>query len=89
MLGRKAIVNDLASYATFITANYNNPNGNNTISEIRKIIEDIKAKYGQYYQTVHVIGDRVQTGVDGKPIYGKINYVVWTNMYYCLIALEK
>ena len=83
MLGRKAIVNDLASYATFITANYNNPNGNNTISEIRKIIEDIKAKYGQYYQTVHVIGDRVQTGVDGKPIYGKINYVVWTNMYYC------
>lgn len=83
LMGRKIIINDLATYATFISANYNNPNDENIIAEIQGIIDEIKDKYGKYYQTIHVIGDRVQTGINGSPIYGQINYIVWSNMYYC------
>lgn len=83
LMGRKAIINDIATYATFISSNYNNPNDGKLISELHKIIDEIKDKYGKYYQTIHVIENQVQTGITGDPIYGKINYVVWSNMYYC------
>lgn len=80
---RPAIISDLSSYATFIAANYNEPNSPSVIDELTKIIDQIEAEFGDYYRTKHILNGKVQTGFDGKPIYGKINYVVWSNVYYC------
>ena len=48
-----------------------------------RIIEDIERQYGKYYKTDHVINGNPQIGFNGTPIQGTINYVVWSNMYYC------
>lgn len=80
---RNAIICDLSSYATFISSNYNTPNSGNVIAELEAIIDDVEAKYGEYYQTAHVVDGKVQTGFNGMPIIGSINYVVWSNVYYC------
>lgn len=80
---RNAIICDLSSYATFISANYNQPNNGRVISELESIIDDIEAKYGDYYRTIHTINGQAQTGFNGEPIMGSINYVVWSNVYYC------
>lgn len=80
---RNAIICDLSSYATFISANYNQPNNGRVISELESIIDDIEAKYGDYYRTIHTINGQVQTGFNGDPIMGSINYVVWSNVYFC------
>jgi DNA modification methylase/predicted RNA-binding Zn-ribbon protein involved in translation (DUF1610 family) len=79
---RKAIISDLSAYATFIAANYNNPNTTNIIQELSDIIEAVKNEYGHYYRTLHTNG-AYHTNLIGKPIYGTINYVVWSCVYYC------
>jgi DNA modification methylase len=80
---RNAIICDLSSYATFISANYNQPNNSRVIAELERIIDDIESEYGDYYRTIHAINGQVQTGLNGVPIMGSINYVVWSNVYYC------
>lgn len=80
---RKAIICDISSYASFISANYNTPNCYSVIEKIEDIIGRIEKKYGKYYETNHIIDGRIQYGLDKKPIKGKINYVVWSNVYYC------
>lgn len=80
---RNAIICDLSSYATFISSNYNTPNDGMVIAELERIIDDIECEYGEYYQTLHMIDGKVQTGYDGRPIMGTINYVVWSNVYFC------
>lgn len=81
--GRSAILADLSSFASFISANYNTPNGESVIKEIEDIIEEVKAKYGHYYKTIHKVNDQAQMSFDGSEILGAINYVVWSNVYYC------
>lgn len=80
---RHAIICDLSSYATFISANYNQPNSGNVIRELEEIIDDVELEFGDYYKTQHVINGVVQTGYNDKPIMGNINYVVWSNVYLC------
>lgn len=80
---RNAVICDLSSYAAFISANYNNPNNDTIISELEKIIDDIENQYGDYYLTTHTIEGIVQFTFNGLPIMGNINYVVWSNVYYC------
>lgn len=81
--GRKAIISDISSYATFISSCYNIPNNNTVIKEIEDIIGEVRQKYGKYYETIHRINGVTQYRFDGTPIFGKINYVVWSNVYYC------
>ncbi|MCB5288408.1 MAG: site-specific DNA-methyltransferase, partial [Candidatus Cloacimonetes bacterium] len=81
--GRCAIISDISSYAAFITTNYNSPNTDSVIGEIEKIIEDVEKKFGEYYKTIHENDGKVEVGLSGKPIMGNINYVVWSNIYYC------
>lgn len=80
---RNAIICDLSSYAAFISSNYNTPNNGMVIAELERIIDDIERQYGEFYQTVHTVNDKVQTGFDGRPVMGTINYVVWSNVYFC------
>lgn len=69
---RKAILSDLSVYASFISANYNTPNSPGIIEDLREMINDIERKFGIYYETKH-----------NDYINGKINYVVWSCIYYC------
>ena len=47
------------------------------------IIDDVERKYGDYYKTQHVVNGQTQREIDGTPVMGSINYVVWSNVYYC------
>lgn len=79
---RSAIISDISSYATFISENYNAPNNSTVIDEIEAIIGEAERLYGEYYLTKHTEG-AFERGIDGKQIYGNINYVVWSCVYYC------
>lgn len=81
--GRSVILSDLSPFAAFVAANYNTPNTETVIEEIREIIEEVKGAYGHYYATVHRIDGRAQTDFLGTEVMGRINYVVWSNVYFC------
>ena len=71
---RKAILNDLAPAATFIALNYNKPVD---VIKLKKdsdnLIKELKKKTGWMWETEHD---------DGKKT-GKVNYVVWSEVYSC------
>lgn len=77
-----AILIDLSSYASFISGNYNTPNTKNTISTLDKIINEVEEKYGKFYKTKHD-AEHENKDINGNYIYGDINYVVWSCIYYC------
>ncbi len=74
MLGRKAILCDLSSAATFIAYNYNTPVDVEEFErEARRILAEVEDECGWMYETVHT---------DGKT-KGKINYTVWSDVFIC------
>lgn len=88
---RKAILNDLSPAATFIAYNYNNlSNASAFEAEAHRIIEETEADCGWMYNTRHVDeNSNPITGIDGKPILGKINYVVWSDVFVCPTCSEE
>ena len=38
---------------------------------------------GWIYETQHTIDGKVQQDITGKPIIGKINYTVWSDVFIC------
>lgn len=80
---RSAIVSDISACATFIAQGYNNPNDGDVINEIRKIIDDVCNAYGEYYQTIHLQDGQICYDIQGNPVMGTTNYVVWSNIYIC------
>lgn len=79
---RKAILCDLSSYATFISSNYNNPNDYKILKEIEDNISEISKQFNHYYTTIHN-SNGIQYDINGSPIKGTINYVVWSDVFYC------
>lgn len=79
---RKAILCDLSTYATFISSNYNNPNDNKVVRELEEIINDVQQEFGEYYTTFHNAGYN-HLDIKGNQAKGYINYVVWSNVFYC------
>jgi DNA modification methylase/DNA-directed RNA polymerase subunit M/transcription elongation factor TFIIS len=77
------ILLDLSPYATFIASNYNNPNYNYIIEEINECIEEISSAYGDKYLTKHCINGIVQMNINGQPVMGTINYIVWSDVFFC------
>jgi|Deesub1362A_J573_1020465.scaffolds.fasta_scaffold01127_8 DNA modification methylase len=85
---RYAILNDLSPAATFIAYNYNTPVDVEEFErEAKRILEEVETECEWMYETRHVIDGKVQIKreVDGteKPIMGKINYVVWSDVFVC------
>ena len=35
------------------------------------------------YETQHVVDGKVQSDVTGKPLMGKVNYIVWSDVFVC------
>jgi DNA modification methylase len=81
---RNAILSDLSPAATFIAYNYNTPID---VVKFQKEAEHILAKCekecGWMYETQHVVAGKTQIGIDKKPIIGKINYIVWSDVFVC------
>lgn len=81
---RKAVLSDLSPAATFIAYNYNTPVDFTAFQkEAMHLLSEVEKKYGWMYETQHVMNGNVQTGSDGKPMMGKINYVVWSDVFIC------
>jgi len=82
---RKAVLNDLSPAATFIAYNYNTPRDVTTFEEeARRILEECEKEYGWMYNTPHTDEQgRPIIGLDGEPIMGRINCVVWSDVFVC------
>ncbi|MEH7556569.1 DNA methyltransferase, partial [Priestia megaterium] len=73
---RNAILNDLSTAASFIAHNYNNVvNLEIFKSEMTALIDSIENEYSWFYETLHKVGDSSGSG--------KINYVIWSDVFYC------
>lgn len=82
---RHAILNDLSPAATFIAYNYNSPaSTNDFLHTAEKILSDCERDCGWMYETNHV-DDKGHAilGMDGKPMKGRINYMVWSDVFVC------
>lgn len=81
---RKVILNDLSTIATFISNNFNRPVDIIEFEkEARKILSTLRKELEWMYETVHVIDGVVQKDVNSNPIYGQINFTVWTDVFLC------
>ena len=81
---RKAILNDLSPAATFIAYNYNTPVDIEAFQEeAERILRECEKEYGWMYETRHVLEGKPQTGIDGKPIIGRINCTIWSDVLIC------
>jgi DNA modification methylase len=82
---RKAVLNDLSPVATFIAYNYNAPVDVLTFeTEAKRVLAECEKECGWMYETPHTDErGRPLLGLDGKPIMGRINYVVWSDVFIC------
>lgn len=82
---RKAVLNDLSPAATFIAANYNMPVDVEEFErEAKGILKECEKECGWMYETLHTDGDgETNRYIDGKPIKGRINYVLWSDVLVC------
>lgn len=70
--------------ATFIAYNYNTPVDVAEFQrEATRILEECEKELGWMYETRHVIDGKLQTGIDGNSIIGRINYTVWSDVFIC------
>ena len=82
---RHAILNDLSPAASFIAFSYNHPTDAASFHEhASRILDECEKECGWVYQTqqVNERGEPV-IGIDGVPISGVINYVVWSDVFVC------
>ncbi len=81
---RRAVLCDLSPAATFIAYSYNNlVNMEEFEREARRILKEVEKECGWMYETQHTINGKVQKGLDGKPVIGRINYTVWSDVFIC------
>ena len=82
---RKAILNDLSLAATFIAANYNLPvDVAEFEKEAKRILDECEKECGWMYETLHTDKEgNVVKNIEGNPIKGRINYVVWSDVFVC------
>ena len=82
---RRAILNDLSPAATFITYNYNTPvDVSKYEEEVHRILSECEHEYGWMYETQHVDENgQVILGIDGKPMRGRINFTLWSDVVIC------
>ena len=81
---RKAILSDLSPIAAFLARNYNAHYSEDTFSAFSTHkIKELKDKCGWMYETHHTIDGAVQYGIDGTPIIGSINCVIWSDALVC------
>jgi len=88
---RKTILSDISPLATFISYGLNNtPKIQEFKSEALKIILETEREFDSFYHTQHSINGVPQFAINTKgekqPIIGKINYVIWSEIFICSIC---
>lgn len=82
---RKAILSDLSPVASFIAHNYNaSYDIDSFVDEATNLCHQCKKEFGWMFETPHV--DEKGSpfmGIEGKPIMGEINYIVWSDILVC------
>lgn len=74
LLNRKAILSDLSPVASLIAYNYNTPVDVDEFElEARRILSNVEKECGWMYETLH----------DDGITKGKINYMVWSDVFIC------
>ena len=77
---RKVILGDLSPAATFIAANYNTPFDVHTFCKVaRRLLDQLESEIGWMYETIHKDGNTK----------GRINYVVWSEVFLCPECTEE
>ena len=77
---RRVILNDIGPAATFIAANYNQPYDIAAFEHVAKrILKETEQELGWLYETLHS---------DGKTS-GRINYIVWSEVFNCPECSEE
>jgi DNA modification methylase len=83
---RHVILCDVSPVATFITYYLNNSIDKMKFKEeANQILEEIEHELDWMYQTQHTIDGQLQYDPENtkKPILGKINYTVWSDVFVC------
>ena len=82
---RYAILNDLSPAASFITSNYVTPENPSSFRDrVKRILDKCIEECSWMYETEHVGEDgKPVIGITGKPIMGRINYTVWSDVFVC------
>lgn len=82
---RKVILNDIAPIASFISYNYNTAIDVQEFEQVAlKILSQCENECGWLYVTQHVDSEgNPILGVDGKPIEGRINFSVFSDVIIC------
>lgn len=81
---RKAVLNDLSPVASFISYVQNRHVDPQAFkSEAEGIIKNFHEKYGWMYETKHTIEGEEQKNILGETMKGKINYIVWSDVFIC------
>ena len=71
---RRTIQNDLSPLASFIAANYGLPFDLDAFAEAgRALLDEVEAELGWMYETLHTDGET----------RGRINYIVWSEVFSC------
>jgi len=82
---RKVVLNDLSPVATYIAYNLNTAVDIQAFEEeARRILAECEQECGWMYTTQHTdIQGRPILGLNGEPVMGRINYVVWSDVFVC------
>jgi DNA modification methylase len=87
---RKAVLSDLSPIASFIASNYNKSFDPESFkNQALKIIKRLEDEYGWMYETVHLVNDKIQYDEKGNHKTGKVNYVIWSQVYNCPVCTEE
>lgn len=87
---RRAVLCDLSPAATFIAYNYNTPvDVEEFEKEAKRILEEVEDECSWMYETNHTINGTSQLSIDGKPMKGRINYTVWSDVFLCPNCMEE
>lgn len=82
---RRAVINDLSPAATFIASNYNSTVDPAIFeADAKRILNECEMECGWMYETHHIDSSgRPVVGIDGQPVCGRINYIVWSDVFAC------
>ena len=81
---RNVILNDLAPVASFISNCFNsNFDFSDYKNKLLNLIDDVEREFGWMFETIHLKDNQPQYDLEGNLIKGKINYVVWSDVFTC------
>jgi DNA modification methylase/predicted RNA-binding Zn-ribbon protein involved in translation (DUF1610 family) len=81
---RKTILNDLSPAATFISYNYSIPVDVARFEyEANRKLKEVKKECSWMYETRYAENGKSVNNILGKPIMGKINHTIWSDVFIC------